>query len=72
MSVANLDGCGRDDDALSTSLLFVDAFAAADDDAGAARARFALAAARRAARASARRLRVDLRMAPKDREEPRG
>jgi hypothetical protein len=61
MSVANLEGCGRVE-ALSASLLF----AADDDAADAARAIFALAAARRAAQASARRLRVVVRMATRN------
>ena len=69
MSVANLEGCGRDE-ALSASLLVeASAFDAAAAD---ARARFALAAARRAATASARRLRVDVRMATRTRERARG
>lgn len=67
MSVANLEGCGRVA-ALSASLLLFDAARDVDDDAaGAARARFAVAAARRAEQASARRLRVEILMATKTR-----
>lgn len=60
MSVANLEGCGRveEEPVFSASFVFVN-----NDADVAARARFALAATRRAAQASARLHAFDVRMA---------